>query len=176
MKNDDQTVAVFEQHSNAEKAIKELAKEGFDIKHLSIVGRGYSSDEHVAGFYNVGDRIKFWGKNGAIWGGLWGWLVGGVFLTIPVVGHIIVLGFLASMVVSAIEGAVVIGGLSALAAALASIGIPKDSILNYETALKADQFLVIVRGSADEAVKAKAILEKFAPVNIDHHKADRLAA
>lgn len=31
---------------------------------LSVVGKGYHSEEQVVGFYNAGDRIKFWGTRG----------------------------------------------------------------------------------------------------------------
>jgi len=55
------------------------------------------------------------------------------------------------------------GGLSALGAGLYSIGIPKDSILQYETSLKSDKYLVIAHGTADEAARAKELL---APLNI----------
>jgi hypothetical protein len=50
-------------------------------------------------------------------------------MAIPVVGHVVVLGYLTTVVVSAIEGAVAVGGLSALGAALYSIGIPKDNVI-----------------------------------------------
>jgi hypothetical protein len=36
------------------------------MKHLSVVGKGYNIDEKIVGFYNVGDRIKFWGKRRVI--------------------------------------------------------------------------------------------------------------
>jgi hypothetical protein len=111
-----------------------------------VVGKGYHTDEKVVGFCNAGDRIKFWGKNGALWGGLWGRLFGALFMMIPGIGHVVVLGYLATMVVSAAEGAIVLGGLSALGAALYSSGIPKDSVIAYETAVKSDQFLVMAHG------------------------------
>ena len=76
---DSNVVAVFSDHQQAETAVRKLAASGIDMKHLSVVGQGYHSDEKVVGFYNAGDRIKFWGKRGAFWGGLWGWLFGGVF-------------------------------------------------------------------------------------------------
>ena len=63
------------------------------MKHLSVVGKGYHIDEKVTGFYNLGDRVMFWGKRGALWGGLWGLFLGGLFMTVPVVGHVIVLGY-----------------------------------------------------------------------------------
>ena len=114
--NNNAVIAVFINHPAAEAAVKKLAGAGIDMKHLSVVGKGYHTDEKVIGFYNTGDRMAFWGKRGAFWGGLWGWLMGGAFLFVPVVGHVVVLGYLATAVVAAIEAAVVVGGLSALGA------------------------------------------------------------
>ena len=71
-------------------------------------------------------------------------------MMIPGIGHVVVLGYLATMVVSAAEGAIVVGGLSALGAALYSSGIPKDSVIAYETAVKSDQFLVMAHGPAEK--------------------------
>ncbi|CAM3791181.1 general stress protein [Roseateles saccharophilus] len=163
-------VAVFKRHQDAEDAIRKLAGDGFDMTQFSIVGQGFHSEEKVVGFYNTGDRIKFWGKNGAFWGGLWSLFFGGIFLTIPVIGPVMVLGHLAAMVVAAVEGAVLVGGLSALGAALYSIGIPKDSVIQYEEAVKTDGFLVIGHGSTDEMAKARAVLEASNPKRIDLHE------
>lgn len=162
-------IAVFADHQAVETAVKKLADAGIEMKHLSVVGKGYHTDEKVVGFYNAGNRIKFWGKRGAFWGGLWGWLFGGVFMFVPVVGHVVVLGYLATVVISAIEGAVVVGGLSALGAALYSSGIPKDSVVAYETAIKAHQFLVMAHGPAGEMARAKGILSTLDPSRVDLH-------
>ncbi len=170
MEKVDSVVAVYESHQSAEAAVKQLTEAGFDMKALTVVGKGYHTDEKVVGFYNIGDRVKFWGKRGAFWGGLWGLFFGGLFLTIPVIGHVVVLGYLAAIAVGAIENAVVVGGLSALGAALYSIGIPKDSVLQYETALKADSFLVMAHGAADDIARAKTILTTTTnPSRIDVH-------
>jgi hypothetical protein len=80
-----------------------------------------------------------------------------------------VLGYLAATAISAIEGAVMVGGLSALGAALYGIGIPKDSVLQYETALKADGFLVMAHGTVDEIARAKTILGTVNPASLDVH-------
>ena len=147
------------------------------MKHLSVVGKGYHSEEKVVGFYNTGDRVKFWGSRGAFWGGFWGLFFGGLFLTIPIVGHVVVLGYLATVLAAGIENAVVVGGLSALGAALYSLGIPKDSVLQYESDLKADGFIVMARGSGDEAERAKAVLAKSNPSRLDvHHTGEPEAA
>ena len=170
MTDNNAVIAVFNDHPAAEAAVKKLAQAGIDIKHLSVVGKGYHTDEQVVGFYNTGDRMKFWGKRGAFWGGLWGWLFGGVFMFVPVIGHVVVLGYLASMLIAAVEGAVVVGGLSALGAALVGSGIPKDSVIAYETAIKADGFLVTVHGPAEELARAKAILGSVGAARVDLHQ------
>jgi hypothetical protein len=165
----DTVVAVFPDHAAAESAVKKLTAAGFDMKQLSVVGKGYHTDEKVVGFYNTGDRVKFWGTRGAFWGGLWGLFFGGLFLTVPIVGHVVVLGYLASMVISAVETAIVVGGMSALGAALYGLGIPKDSVLQYETDLKADSFLVMAHGTADDMARAKVILGTASPSRLEVH-------
>ena len=82
----DTVIAVYNDHEAANNAVKLLGDANFNLKSLSVVGKGYHTDEKVVGFYNVGDRIKLWGSRGAFWGGLWGLLLGGVFVTIPIVG------------------------------------------------------------------------------------------
>jgi ABC-type multidrug transport system fused ATPase/permease subunit len=169
MENTDTVIAVFADHPAAETAIKKLTAAGFDMKSLSVVGKGNHTDEKVVGFYNTGDRIKFWGTRGAFWGAFWGLFLGGLFVAVPVVGQVVVLGYLASIVIAAIENAVVVGSISALVAALYSIGVPKDSVIQYETLLKTDNFLVMAHGSAAEIAQAKAILGTLDPTRVDVH-------
>jgi uncharacterized membrane protein len=75
--------------------VKELQRAGIDMHTLSIVGKDTHTDEDVLGYYNTGDRVKYWGK------------IGAVLVASPLVGWM----------VGALEGAAVVGGLSAIAAA-----------------------------------------------------------
>ncbi len=162
-------VAIYDTHSQAEEAVKNLQKSGIDMKKLSIVGKDYHSEEDVTGYYNTGDRMKYWGKLGALWGGFWGLLFGAAFFAIPGIGPVLVAGPLVAWIVSALEGAVVVGGLSAVGAGLYSIGIPKDSILKYESALKADKFIVLAHGTAAEVAKARDVMQTTHPSDIALH-------
>lgn len=170
MENPDTIIAVYEAHPGAETAIKELTSAGFTMQQLSVIGKGYHTEENVIGFYNTGNRVKFWGERGAFWGGLWGLFFGGLFLSIPVIGHVVVLGYLASMVISGVETAVVVGGMSAIGAAIYGLGIPKNSVIQYETELKADKFLLLVHGTPEEAIRARAILGTTKPTRLDVHQ------
>ncbi len=151
-------IALYDTHEAAEDAVRKLQKSGFDMQKLSIVGKDYKTEENVVGYYNTGDRMKVWGKTGAFWGGLWGLLFGSAFFIIPGVGPLFAAGPLVGWIIGALEGAVVIGGLSALGAGLFSIGIPKDSIIEYETQIKAGKFIVIAHGAPAEMDKAEVTL------------------
>jgi hypothetical protein len=170
MNNNNSIVAIYPSHTAAEAAIKELQQSGFDMKKLSIVGRDYHTDEHVVGYYNAGDRMKVWGKTGAFWGGLWGLLFGSGLFWIPGLGPILAAGPLVGWIVGGLEGAAVVGGLSAVGAGLFSLGIPKDSIVRYETAIKSGMFVLIVHGSVEETTSAKGILNRTKPESMEHHQ------
>jgi Heat induced stress protein YflT domain len=176
MTKENSVVAVYHTHTEADQAVKELQRGGVDLRKLSIVGKGYHTDEHAVGYYNTGDRMMYWGKVGAFWGGFWGLLFGSAFFMIPGLGPILAAGPVVTWIVGALEGAALVGGVSALGAGLYSMGIPKDSIVKYETALKTDQFLLIAHGTAAEVAKAKDIIETTHPVQYATHSGEAAAA
>jgi hypothetical protein len=173
MTKNNAVVAIYKSHAEAEAAVKELQRSGFDMKKLSIVGRDYHTDEHVIGYYNAGDRMKFWGKTGAFWGGIWGLLFGSAFFFVPGVGPLLMAGPIIGWVLGALEGAVVVGGLSAIGAGLYSLGIPKDSILRYETALKSGKYVVIAHGSQEDIDETQRIIESTNPEAVEDHQPER---
>ena len=150
--------ALYDTHEQAERAVRKLQHQGFDMKQLSIVGRDYHSEENVVGYYNTGDRMLKWGGNGAFWGSMWGMLMGSAFVLIPGVGPLLLAGPLVGMLVGALEGAVVVGGVSVLGAALASLGIPNDSVLEYETEIKVGKYMLLAHGTTAEVARAREIL------------------
>ncbi len=153
-------VAIYDTHGEAEASIRKLQKMGFEMSKLSIVGKDYHTSENVVGYYNTGDRMKSWGATGAFWSGIWSLMFGSAFFLIPGIGPILAAGPVVVWIVGALESAVVVGGLSALGAALFSIGIPENSIIEYETQLKAGKFVLIYHGSADEAEKTRAAFDE----------------
>jgi hypothetical protein len=115
--------------------------------------------------------MKAWGKLGGFWGGLWGILMGAAFFVVPGLGPIAVAGPLVAAVVGGLEGAVVVGGLSAIGAGLYSIGIPKDSVVQYETSLKAGKFLLLAHGTKNDIERAQGVLAVHKPEAIEVHTA-----
>jgi hypothetical protein len=94
---------------------------------------------------------------------------GAAFFRVPGIGPVLVGAPLVAWIVAALEGAAVVGGLSAIGAGLYSLGIPKDSIVEYETAVKVGNYVVVAHGTADEAAKAKSILSTWKPTSVSDH-------
>ena len=153
-------IYVFNTHIEAEEAVKALSKSGYDVKKLSIIGKGYHTEETPIGFYTMGDRIKTWGGIGAFWGGIWGLLIAPAVFFLPGLGLVAMAGPVVAALVAALEGAVLVGGVSAIGAALTQIGVPKGNVMKYEMALKVDKYVLVVHGSIEEQDKARTVLEQ----------------
>ena len=151
----DSVIAVFDDHNAAGAAVKRLSASGFDMKSLSVVGTGYHIEERSRAS-TMSATASRCGGSGTPRGRLSGPVLRRPVPEVPIVGQVIFLGYIAAAFST--EGAVVVGGFSALGAALSSLGIPKDSVLRYETTIKADQFLVMAHGTALETTRAKDIL------------------
>jgi hypothetical protein len=169
METRNSVVAIYETHVQAEDAVKDLQEAGIDMKCLSIAAKDTHTDEHVVGYYNAGDRMEYWGKIGAFWGGFWGLLFGSALFAIPGIGPILVAGPWVAWIVAGLEGAVVVGGVSAAGAGLVSIGIPRDSVIKYEFALKSDKFLLVVHGTPEVVEKARALISETRHLSYDVH-------
>lgn len=59
--------------------------------------------------------------------------------------------------------------LSVIGGGLYNIGNPRDSIVQYDVVLKADKFLQIAHGTADEVDQAKEIIGHTSPVEVNVH-------
>ena len=96
-------------------------------------------------------------------------LFGSAFFFVPGIGPIAVAGPVVSSIVGALEGAAVVGGVTAIGAGLFSIGIPKDSVIKYETQIKADRFVVVCHGTTEETEKAQSILQNTEATEVNMH-------
>jgi len=161
----DHTVAVFATHDQAEAAIKSLTESGYDLKNLSIIGQDYQREDQPVGFVNTGDRMWSWGKYGAFWGTIWGLLFGSAFMFLPGIGHVMFAGY----IIGAMEGAFLGGSLGVIGGALASLGIPDNTVLEYESELKAGSFLLIAHGSPEETQRAKDLLDKMPASRVESY-------
>ena len=161
-------VAIYMTQDQAEEAFSRLRVEGSDMDLLSFVGRDYWKD--MVGSRNAGKRFLYRGNRGPFWERLWSSLRGwGVFWLFED-GPVLVAGPLVrTMIATQEEG----GGdrhASGFAAALSGIGIPQESLVQYEKALLNDQILVFIQGTLNEINHAQDILTETKAINhIIHH-------
>lgn len=153
---------IFETHAQAEEAIQALGRAGFDMKKLSLIGRGFHSEEHPVGFYTMADKMKTWGGAGAFWGGIWGLLLAPAVFLVPGFGLLAMAGPLVSTLIGALEGAVVVGGVGAIGAALTHLGVHADEVVRYESALKVDKYLLLAHGDEHDLARVNSVLAGMA--------------
>jgi len=159
-KDDDYNIlSVFETHVEVQEKIRQLQESGINMAECSIVGKENLTSDYVVGYYHSGKRISYWGKYQVFWDGLWEKLSESAFFMIPGVGATLVAGPFVSAMIRALEGTMIVAGLSALGAGFYNIGIPHLSIPDFEVAIREDRFVIIVHGNATEASRVKTILE-----------------
>lgn len=174
--SDHVVLALFPTHEAADGAVRSLGAAGVPLAAVSLIGKNDHSDEQPLAYFHVGDRAKFYGKRGAFWGGLAGMLLGSGFFFVPAVGSIMVLGPLASIIV---------GGLGGCGAGRRRFGAgrraddrgpARDSVLRYEDAIKADQFLVTVHANQDQTARIAQLLADAGGTAVEAHPLNRLVA
>jgi hypothetical protein len=164
--------AVYRTHADAEEAVKVLYRSHFDMTRISLAGKDCYSEEHVVGYYKTGDRMLCWGRLGAFWSAIWGILSGAAFFAIPAMGPVLVAGPLVGSIVAALDDAGGATGLNALGAALRAIGLSSDKVLKCESALEADNYVLVVHGTEDEVVAARRMLITTDAANVVMQAAD----
>jgi hypothetical protein len=83
---------------------------------------------------------------------------------------LLVAGPLIGWIGEALEGAVVVDGLSAIGAGLYGVGMTKNSIVQYERDLKAGNSVVVAHGTAREAARAREIINNTSPETLHEHQ------
>ncbi len=153
----------FTNEQDAEHALNALIEQDFPLDRISILGKaGGSGDDPLGVYYpTVGERMKGWGRMGALWGGLFGLLGGaaGMFV-LPGLGTMVAVGPIAEALVGAAAGAGIGGGVLAGGAALSELtqaihrmGIPQDRLEELQRHLEQGRYLLLLivdRGETDD--------------------------
>lgn len=162
-------IAVIDDHQQVKSALDGLLNAGFDAAQISVVGKDHPSDKQIHGYVTTGDQMKFWGVQGAFWGGITGILIGSGLLFVPGLGPLIVAGPILSAIVGGLEGAAGLAGIEAVFAGLFHLGFSKDGLALYEKQLKAGKSLLLVHGDKDQVIRAKEVLTNGGIVDVTAH-------
>src|SRR5919199_2696138 len=145
-------VGVFENRTEAERAVDELHRAGFRDDQIGFAARGGeapegSTDWQAAGPGEAGEGAAKGAVSGGIVGGILGALATGL---IPGIGPVIAGGLLVGILGGAAVGAATGGIFGAL---VGSLGVPEEEARYYDEEFKSGRTLVTVKadGRYDEA-------------------------
>jgi hypothetical protein len=165
----DVVLAFFDREDGAQRALDRLVEEDFPLDRVSILGRpGASGDDPLGIYYaRTGERIKGWGKMGALLGGLFGLFGGAIGLfVVPGVGPMLVAGPLINALIGAgVGGALMAGGasLSELTVAIHRMGVPEDRLQETQQFIASGHYVLLLILHQDETERWSRTLEQASP-------------
>ena len=158
MKTNHAAPGIFNTHIESESRKGEFTQAGFGRRKSSIMDEDCQTEDYASSYSNTDEHMLDWWNLEAFWGGLWGMLfglalfvVGSALFVLPDIGPLLVFGPPASWVVGILGGAIIVGGLSTLAAALLDAGSAEKSCPSHDT------------------TKAKSLLESSGASHINVH-------
>lgn len=93
---------------------------------------------------DVTDCVKSWGRRGIFFGASFGFIFGAIFVAIPFTSDVLTFGVIGTLLVGAVECAVIAGGFAALAAAIFANGVRGRSSAQFERILRAGRRSAVV--------------------------------
>jgi len=139
------------------QAIDDLLAHGFDLDKVSIVGNEYNRGVHAIGFYLKGGVMHFQGGQSVFWNDMWQQFNDKLFFVMPDQSVLLATGCIVRLLVKE-RSDIDIHGFSVLGTALFSMGVPNDSINQYEADIEVGKILLIVNAGRDEIEKSCEIL------------------
>jgi hypothetical protein len=85
-----------------------------------------SIERNAVALYDVGNCVKSWGRRGFLAGGIFGFALGVTFVAISFNSDVLTFGVVGTLIVAAVEGAVIAGAFGACTAALYGQGVIRD--------------------------------------------------
>jgi hypothetical protein len=150
-------VGLFESHLHAEAGIRVVAHCGVDMTQISLVGADHQSGNQVVEFFPAGNGTTPSDPQDETWSGAWGLLIGAGFYWVPGVGPLLAAGPLVPMLIGANDGQTIDRSHSALRVSLLNMGIPRNRVAMYESAIHAGKFILAFHGTPREVERAEGI-------------------
>lgn len=159
-------VGMYDQFEEAQNAVQALNEAGFDRNMINLIARDVTGEYSRELDRNSNESASGTATGagiGAVLGGLGGLLVGLGALAIPGIGPVIAAGPILTTLAGAGVGAVA-GG---LIGALVDMGIPEEHAQFYAEGVRRGGSLVVIRTTDDQAEKARQVLNRYHPVDIE---------
>ncbi len=146
--------AVFDHHSGAENAARQIKDEGYGMEDISIIAR--QGEENDSSFKMLDDKMEVKDNisdgvvTGGVLGGLAGLLIGAGSMAIPGLGIIAAAGPITGLLSGTVTGGIV-GG-------LIDLGIPEKKSRQYESDIKAGKIILTMKVEQEREDKIASII------------------
>lgn len=152
----------FSSHNQAEKAINELRRQGFE-KDISMVAKdqGRKTEDPMTANFTGGDSVSDGAASGAAIGGLGGLALSAGALAIPGFGPLIAAGPIAALLSGAAAGGI--------AGGLADYGVPANKGREFEDRIKQGKMMVAAKADDAKAEQAAQALRQAGGENVEIH-------
>jgi len=160
-------MGVFENRSQADRAVDALRRAGFQADRIGVVARDAKGTVTTSG---TGEET--YAEEGAIAGAVAGAGIGGlvglgvIAGVIPVIGPAIAAGTLGTILLNAAGGAAI----ATVTGALIGLGIPEEEAQYYESELQSGRYLVTIQAD-NRSAEAWSILQQFGAYNCQNKSA-----
>ena len=161
-------VGVFDNHSFAEQAARQVKDQGLRTEDISIIARQGTEDTGrtttatmKTGGRATNDNISDGVITGGVLGGLAGLLIGAGSMVIPGLGIIAAAGPITGLLSGAVTGGIV-GG-------LVDLGIPESRSRQYESDVRAGKVLFSMRTDEDKVDSVANILRHNGAISVDSY-------
>lgn len=160
-------IGVFRSRDQAERALEELNREGFNENEISMIARdergegGRGRERRGGQGFRDQDVSEGVATGGAI-GGVGGLLASAGALAIPGIGPVLALGPLAATLSGVVAGGV--------AGGLVDWGIPEERGRHYEEEVKRGKVLAAVRAADRKVDRAAEVLRRNGANDVETHE------
>ncbi len=159
------SVGLFYSRDEAERALRALKDDGFDMNRVNVIAKDADQVTQAAGIdtaqdegNNAAEGAGAGATTGTVLGGIGGLLVGLGTLAIPGVGPIIVAGEAATAIATTLAGAGIGAAAGGIIGGLVGLGIPEDQAKIYSDRVGSGSYLIMVNGTDADISRAERIL------------------
>ena len=149
----------------AEEAVRVLQELDTDVSKVSIAALHEPSPTDKM----PDEEARYRGQQGRAWGGPWALLHDSALFNVEGLGLVRLAGPIMFWMEAVLNRAVAYQGVTALGAGLVCIGVPIETVMKYEQALRAHQLLLIVHGETMNVVAAKNVMASTRPASLMVH-------
>ncbi|VAW97739.1 hypothetical protein MNBD_GAMMA21-2946 [hydrothermal vent metagenome] len=143
-------IVVYSETDVVEQAIDELQVTGYNFRQLSVMGGGHDMKTCLPGLYRTEGNVCLLGPQADFWNTLCDHFNGIAYYWDHDFGSLMLAGQMIDLLTHEMPNVDIVDGFSLFGSTLFMLGVPRDSIKEYESAIKAEKTLLLFHGDSKD--------------------------